>query len=88
MRNPFLMATDAIAAAREFVAARGGIIIAAWGAPKGSAAMRRDIAATADTVQHYLAGQLHILRLTVSGYPEHPLYLPSHLVPVPWEMKA
>lgn len=75
-------ADAAIRAAIELCRTRGGIMLATWGAPKGRAATRRlaerrmrEVAAMADW---------HVLRLTASGHPAHPLYLPGNLVPTPW----
>ena len=31
------------------------------------------------------AHQPMVLRLTKGGHPQHPLYLPKHLKPIPWE---
>lgn len=83
--KPFLMWREAVEAAAEFVAARDGKLVAAWGTPKGNADMRERMKYHFALVQLIkLAAPLHYLRMTPSGYPEHPLYLPRHLVPIPW----
>ena len=61
-----------------------GWLVAAWGAPKGRAAIARHIAARYQRIKE-LGLPWSVLRLTASGYPEHPLYLPSHLIPIRWE---
>lgn len=83
--NLFTLALDAIEVASQFIGNAGGKFVAAWGAPRGNATVRDAIAAQACFVR-YLYGPLglYVLRLTPSGYPEHPLYLPRHLVPIPW----
>jgi hypothetical protein len=53
-----------------------GIVVAAWGAH--GAYMNRGAAVA------QLLPDLHYLRLTKGGFPGHPLYLPSRLVPTPW----
>ena len=53
------------------------IVIAAWGT-KGSF-LNRDKAVIS------LIPNKHVLRLTKSGYPAHPLYLPRNLKPIKWE---
>lgn len=83
--DPFRMYLEAIRAAFDFVLPRGGKVVAAWGAPKGRTEVRRSIADRAAWVRYAHRGALNVLRLTPSGYPEHPLYLPRHLVPIPWE---
>lgn len=52
------------------------LVVAAWGANGGF--MHRDA-----TVKNMIAN-LHYLRLTKNGYPEHPLYLPASLTPKIW----
>lgn len=59
-------------------AAGAGMVIAAWGT-KGSL-LCQDL-----TVRQWLAGinvQLHCLRKTKEGHPEHPLYLPKSTKPI------
>jgi hypothetical protein len=53
------------------------LVVAAWGAHP--AAIWRG-----PKVLDFLAdiGPVHIIRLTASGHPEHPLYLPSDLKPI------
>lgn len=63
-----------------------GWLVAAWGAPKGKAAIARHIAARYEQIKA-LGLPWSVLRLTASGYPEHPLYLPSTLTPVTWAYK-
>jgi len=55
---------------------QSALAVAAWGA-QGSFLGR-------DRLVRALLPRLHILRLTKSGQPGHPLYLPSSLRPVPW----
>ena len=77
------LADEALRAAAEFCLSRGGMLIAAWGAPKGMARTRRLMQARFRAILA-LRLPLHVLRLTASGYPEHPLYLPGSLRPTPW----
>jgi hypothetical protein len=78
------MADDALRTAADFCLSRGGLLIAAWGAPKGKAATKRLMEAR---FRHILGLglPLHVLRLTPGGWPEHPLYLPGSLRPVRWD---
>jgi hypothetical protein len=62
------------------VVERGGIIVCCWGAhvkdiPNGQT--------EADTIRSLLDRPYYI-RMTESGFPGHPLYLPSRLEPTPW----
>ncbi|BBQ02946.1 hypothetical protein BSFA1_80740 (plasmid) [Burkholderia sp. SFA1] len=77
------MADEALRVAAEFCLSRGGMLIAAWGAPKGKVRTRRLMEARFQEIAR-MGLPLHVLRLTSSGYPEHPLYLPASLRPVPW----
>lgn len=77
------MADEALRVAAEFCLSRGGMLIAAWGAPKGKVRTRRLMDARFQEIAR-MGLPLHVLRLTSSGYPEHPLYLPASLRPVPW----
>jgi hypothetical protein len=61
-------------------AATADIVIAAWGV-HGAHVGR------ADAVRAMLP-KLHYLRLTKSGHPGHPLYLPKTLRPVEWREVA
>ena len=53
------------------------IAIAAWGIH--GVLQERDIAVMK------LLPKLHYLKLTQSGQPGHPLYLPKNLKPIPWQ---
>lgn len=53
-----------------------GVVVAAWGV--NGVHLQRDVA-----VRRMLSN-LHYLRLTKNGMPEHPLYLPKILVPQLW----
>jgi hypothetical protein len=60
------------------------IVIAAWGADKHARARAAVVAAAIEKIK-----PLHCLRLTEkSGAPEHPLYLPGELVPIPYRSAA
>jgi hypothetical protein len=77
----------AIDAALKLAKDYNGVFIAAWGTPKGRATVRRRIDQSMAQIMFYAeqAGvPVHALRVTASGYPEHPLYLPSDLRPVPY----
>lgn len=63
------------------VAANADIIICAWGA-NGFASNR---AIEVVELLHAMGLGLSCLRLTRDGYPAHPLYLPSHLQPIPFK---
>lgn len=78
------MADEALRVAADFCLSRGGKLIAAWGTPKGKTATKRLMDARFRDILR-LGLPLHVLRLTSSGYPEHPLYLPGALRPQPWE---
>lgn len=73
---------DAIRAAVAYADERDGILLACWGAPKGRAATRRLASRRLAEVAKMAPWQA--LRLTKSGYPQHPLYLPASLTPQPW----
>jgi hypothetical protein len=77
------LADEALQAAAEFCLSQDGMLIAAWGAPKGKAVTRR-LMEVRFCVIRALHLPLHVLRLTASGYPEHPLYLPGNLKPTLW----
>jgi hypothetical protein len=81
------MADQALRVAADFCLLRGGILIAAHGAPKGKARTRRLMTERFNAIKR-LGLPLHILRLTPSGWPEHPLYLPAALRPIPWNYAA
>jgi hypothetical protein len=74
---------DAIRTAAAFCRANGGVMIAAWGAPKGPAAAHAAAADRAGRIAA-LGVPLHVLKLTRGGHPAHPLYLPAALEPRPW----
>lgn len=77
------MADEALRVAAEYCLSRGGFLIAAWGTPKGKSATKRLMNDRFNAILR-LGLPLHVLRLTSSGYPEHPLRLPAALRPVPW----
>lgn len=60
--------------------AGAGVVVAAWGV-HGTHQGR-------DGVVRAMLPSLHVLRLTKEGHPGHPLYLPKHLTPVPWQEQS
>jgi hypothetical protein len=62
-------------------AAASALVVACWGA---TAARYPALRSRADQVLTVLRAQrdVHVIRLTKSGHPEHPLYLPGKLRPV------
>jgi hypothetical protein len=76
-------ADTALLAAAQIAEVQDGRLIAAWGAPKGKAATKRLIQARIDAVMS-LKLPLWAIRVTSTGYPEHPLYLPGGLIPQPY----
>jgi hypothetical protein len=55
-------------------------VVAAWGSNPYAAARAQE-------VRSRFKGRLWYLRLTKNGSPEHPLYLPGHLTPQPYDWK-
>ncbi len=53
------------------------LTVAAWGVHGGYRGRAAAVRA--------LLPPLHILRFTRAGHPAHPLYLPAHLRPQPWD---
>ena len=74
---------DWIRAAVEYVTRSNGILIAAWGTPKGPMEIREAFVCRALKVKG-MANWL-CLRMTKHGHPEHPLYLPGASMPRPLE---
>lgn len=63
----------------EYAQRENGILLACWGVPKGRAVTRR--LAERRHAEVLALGPWQCLRVTRSGYPEHPLYLPRDLKP-------
>lgn len=59
----------------------GGIVVCCWGTHVKDVPGGR---ARADWLRNLIKNPYYI-RMTKSGYPEHPLYLPSNLEPEPWK---
>jgi len=60
---------------RQWIEETGTTAIAAWGA---------NIGHDWQVILKYELSNLDCFRITKSGYPEHPLYLPASLRPVAW----
>lgn len=73
-----------IVAAIDLAVDRDGWLIAAWGIPKGRAATRRLALPRMREIAGW-SNRWNALRVTASGHPEHPLYLPGNLLPAPWK---
>jgi len=72
---------------REVVTGRRGPVICAWGAGASKGRLASRVPAVLSLL--HLAGVVPTaLRVTKSGHPEHPLYLPSACRPIPWGVKA
>lgn len=74
----------ALEQAAKLATENDGFLIAAWGAPKGNAAIRAQLEDRFSYIRA-MGLPLHYLRLTSNGWPEHPLYLPPDLTPIRWE---
>ena len=72
-----------IRAAVEYVTLADGILIAAWGTPKGPRAIREAFVDRELKVRGM--ARWMCLRMTKHGHPEHPLYLPGGSMPRPLE---
>jgi hypothetical protein len=57
------------------------ITVAAWGTHGGHGGRDREVLRRCAACN----AKLHVLKLTKDGHPGHPLYLPKHLRPEPWE---
>ena len=76
MEDPVGDVNDAwIAAAIGSVKGNDGLLIAAWGVPKGSVSTRKLFLKRSREVMKM--AKWKAFRLTKDGYPEHPLYLPK-----------
>lgn len=78
------MSDWALEQAAKLCADNDGILVAAWGSPKGKAEVQRRMAARFDEIKALLHGRLSAIRVTAKGWPEHPLYLPGVLTPEPY----
>lgn len=63
-------------------ARRASLVVCAWGASGGRAAVIR--AAEVVGLLHDDGVRLHHLGLTAGGAPRHPLYVPGDVAPAPW----
>lgn len=81
--DPVGPADEALDVAAKFCAQRNGVLVAAWGSPKGNVFTRGMMIRRFATIAER-GLPLHYLRLTPKGYPEHLLYLPPGLTPKPW----
>jgi hypothetical protein len=59
------------------------IVIAAWGVDKNAKARAAVVASDIEKIK-----PLHCLRITKGGFPEHPLFLPGVLRPIPYGGRA
>lgn len=59
-----------------------GILLAAWGVPKGKQITRAMAIERAKVVAEM--GEWNTLKVTKDGHPQHPLYLAKNLKPTPW----
>lgn len=84
VKNPFQQALETIDIAARFAHDHHGFLVAAWGAPKGGRKYEKEVMLSQFNAIKRMGLPLQILRLTKSGYPEHPLYLPGDLLPQPW----
>lgn len=62
------------------VVEQGGIVVCCWGTHVKDVRGGRTLALS---IRDLLA-KPYVIRTTLSGFPEHPLYLPSNLEPEPW----
>ena len=76
---------EVIRQAAQYAQDHDGILLATWGAPKGKAATRRIAAVRLKALASRYPWQA--LRVTKSGHPQHPLYLPGDLTPQPLEVR-
>ena len=60
-----------------------GIIIGAWGAHKSAGAWDLADGRAASVCRLLSRRDINCLRITASGHPSHPLYLPGNLTPIP-----
>lgn len=66
------------------VAARAGLVVAAWGSAGGWPGLAARIAA----LLPLLPPQVHVLGLTRAGHPRHPLYVRADTAPRAWSPTA
>lgn len=81
----------AIERALDIVRRTEGLFIMAGGLPKGNYRVRERMAeliASVDTTARLKGVVPMALRLTKTGWPEHPLYLPKSLTPTPYNRPA
>jgi hypothetical protein len=65
-------------------AEKAELVVAAWGNHGKLHKRGEDIARMVRWARRGRSFQLHAIRVTRAGQPEHPLYLPSSLTPQPW----
>lgn len=61
--------------------ARADVVVCGWGANADAERVAEFVTIAARVGA---LGKLHALRVLASGAPEHPLYIPHHLPPIPW----
>lgn len=71
------------------IVAEADTVIAAWGSASKVHNLVKVRAPVVRSIVEAAGKPLHVLRLTrATGAPEHPLYLPGDLRPVPWDVAA
>lgn len=66
------------------IVAEADVVVAAWGAAGKVYNLVRVRAPAVCQIARRVGKPFHALRVTKNGAPEHPLYLPAELRPVPW----
>lgn len=65
-------------ASLQFLALQAGLVVAAWGV-HGTYRRR-----ASEVLNARLLGDVHALGLTRHRHPRHPLYMPTHCMPIPY----
>ena len=73
----------------EAAVARADLVVAAWGTHKAAVAAKDGLSRAAHVSGIIIrTHDLHALKLTAGGHPNHPLYMPADLTPIIYKEKT